>query len=75
MGDVESRTLEKMSTKGSNVTLIVAGEIESAEMYGEENVFCEYSYVYGPDWKENGEKTSVVSQLSKKVSLLSLLWH
>eukprot|EP00591_Stephanopyxis_turris_P001977 CAMPEP_0195524908 /NCGR_PEP_ID=MMETSP0794_2-20130614/25023_1 /TAXON_ID=515487 /ORGANISM="Stephanopyxis turris, Strain CCMP 815" /LENGTH=183 /DNA_ID=CAMNT_0040655233 /DNA_START=80 /DNA_END=628 /DNA_ORIENTATION=+ len=55
-----------MSTKGSNVTLIVAGEIESAEMYGEENVFCEYSYVYGPDWKENGEKTSVVSQLSKK---------
>lgn len=64
-----------MSTKGSNVTLIVAGEIESAEMYGEENVFCEYSYVYGPDWKENGEKTSVVSQLSKKVSLLSLLWH
>eukprot|EP00750_Incisomonas_marina_P026972 INCI6059.2.p1 GENE.INCI6059.2~~INCI6059.2.p1 ORF type:complete len:203 (+),score=21.99 INCI6059.2:204-812(+) len=55
-----------MSSSAANVTIVVAGEIESAELYGEENVFCEYSYVYGPDWMEDGERHAVVSQLSKK---------
>ena len=59
-----------MSSSAANVTIVVAGEIESAELYGEENVFCEYSYVYGPDWMEDGERHAVVSQLSKKVSFL-----
>jgi hypothetical protein len=55
----------------SNVLVNVNGEIESADLYGEENVFCEFSFVYGPDWVENGERHAVVSQLSKKVGSLS----
>lgn len=59
-----------MSSSAANVTVVVTGEIESAELYGEENVFCEYSYVYGPDWMEDGERHTVVSQLSKKVKVV-----
>ncbi len=49
------------------MTVIVSGEIESADMLGVENVFCEYSFVFGPDWKLADEHRQVVSQLSKKV--------
>jgi hypothetical protein len=54
-------------SQATSVTVIVSGEIESADMLGVENVFCEYSFVFGPDWKLADEHRQVVSQLSKKV--------
>ena len=43
------RNIEANMT-GGVFMVFAAGQIESAEFHDFDNIYCKYSFVYGPDW-------------------------
>jgi hypothetical protein len=48
----KSRVLgSSLSKTPSSFLLSVTGRVETAEMYGVNDIYCKYNLAYGPDWQ------------------------
>ncbi|XP_038007154.1 B9 domain-containing protein 1 isoform X1 [Motacilla alba alba] len=57
--------------------LAVSGEIESGEFPGFDDLYCKFSFVYGPDWVPTAGLEEGISQITSKssVSPTTLVWN
>ena len=40
-----------MASVTSGFSVVCGGQIESVEFGGIDNLYCKYSFLFGPDWK------------------------
>lgn len=61
----------------SEFTLIVSGQIESAQFHSIDNAYCKYSFTYGLDWNAVQGVEQGISQISRKSggSNRTIVWN
>jgi len=65
-GESTKSAEEKDSTEASDFTVIVSGQVESAQFYSIDNAYCKYSFTYGLDWHAVQGVEQGISQISRK---------
>lgn len=72
----EGEIVDEKSTV-SEFTLIVSGQIESAQFHSIDNAYCKYSFTYGLDWHAIQGVEQGISQISRKSggSNRTIVWN
>jgi B9 domain-containing protein 1 len=64
--DPYSTGISKMAKPFDGFYVMCSGQVESAEFYGVDNLYCKYTFYYGQHWTPVAGVETAVSQISRK---------